>query len=185
VPEQGLAVLAAHPHPGLAGGVEHRAGQEVGDVGVELAPLGGEDVDEVDPLGLGLQQRGRRRDEVHMGVGRHPARAAQVEGPLQLEDQLRPVGGDLHAAADRAVLEALDDLGVHRVQLFSAGRLGEPGQGEMRAPTGHKVDLTWLACGMDSSVQCPVARLRPAKDQRHAWGEQRGPERHPPPIGGL
>ena len=80
-----------------------RRAVEVADVGEHLAPLAGQQVDHVHALGLALEQRRLRAEEVDMGVGRHPAALAPAEHPLQLERQRLGLGVDVTARRSGAI----------------------------------------------------------------------------------
>ena len=79
VPQKMLAVLGAHPHGGFAVFRCERALPEVADVGEQVAPLCGQQVDVVQPFGLAFEHGRRWRKKMHVHVGRHPTFRAQIE----------------------------------------------------------------------------------------------------------
>ena len=100
VPEHLHPVLGADPHQELAVAAEVARAEggapvEVADVAEHLAPLAGQQVDDVDPLRLSLQQRHLRAEEVDVGIGGDPAALAPRQRPLQLEGELLRLRRDL------------------------------------------------------------------------------------------
>ena len=115
VPEHLHPVLGADPHQELAvaaevARAEGGAAVEVADVAEHLAPLAGQQVDDVDPLRRSLQQGDLRAEEVDVGVGGDPAALAPGQRPLQLEGELLRLRRDLDGRADRGDLVAAADL---------------------------------------------------------------------------
>ena len=93
VPQHVLAVLGADAHQVLAvaAGLARAPGGlavEVADVGHQLAPLAGQQVDHVDALGRAFQQGRHGREEVHVRVGGDPALLAPGQHLLDLDDDL-------------------------------------------------------------------------------------------------
>ena len=107
VTEQVLAVFGADLDHGLAILGNQRPIGEITDIGEQIAPLGGEQAHQIHSFGLALEHRRRRREKMHVRVGRHPALGAQVHVPLNFELQVTLPGLDGELFAHRAVLEAL------------------------------------------------------------------------------
>ena len=110
--EQVLAVLRADPDQRVVAADARQVAGQVAHVGEEIAPLRGQQVDQVDALGLRLQPGGLRRDEVDVRVGRDPALPPPVERALDGQRQLALARLDDQAPAHGPVLEALGDLDV-------------------------------------------------------------------------
>ena len=89
---------------------------EIADVGHQFAPLGGEQVDHVNPFGLAFQQGGYGRKKVDVGIGCDPTPHPPGEHPLQFDDDLLGVGVDLDGLADWLDLESFGDFYVHLSQ---------------------------------------------------------------------
>ena len=98
------------PSPPKSRAPKRGAAVEVADVAEHLAPLAGQQVDDVDPLRRSLQQRHLRAEEVDVGIGGDPAALAPGQRPLQLEGQLVRLRRDLDGGADRGDLVAAADL---------------------------------------------------------------------------
>ena len=79
VAEHVLAVLRPDDHEVTTARILLRAPGQVGDVGELVAQLGREQVDEHDVLGRRLEQGGRGRQEVDVGVRGPPALRPQVD----------------------------------------------------------------------------------------------------------
>ena len=116
-----MPALLVHVDDGLRFGDAVRSAGEVLHVGDQLVPLGGQNVDDVQILRLGLQQRGVGAHEMDVGVARIPALPAQVGPASQLDLQFRDLpllDGEADAAG--LVLDSLEDL--HLVASRSQGQ---------------------------------------------------------------
>ncbi len=100
-----LAVLGPHDDPALPRRIRRGAPGQVGDIRVQVTPLGCQQIDQIDILRRGLQQGGRRGDEVHVAVGRHPAPGRALERSLDREFQPTGRWVDLDRETDRCMLE--------------------------------------------------------------------------------
>ena len=67
-----LPVLAAHHDEMSAARVLERHDRKIGDARVVIAPLGRQQVDDIDALTPSLKERGRWGDEVDVAIGRDP-----------------------------------------------------------------------------------------------------------------
>ena len=65
---------------------------EIAHVGHQLAPLAGQQVDDVHALGRAFQQGRHGREEVHVGVGGDPALLAPGQDLLDLDHDLLRLG---------------------------------------------------------------------------------------------
>ena len=88
VAEHVLPVLGADHDQVAAGRIGDRAPRQVADVGEQVAPLGGQQVHQVDVLGRRLEEGRRWGEEMDMGIGGHPATPVELDRPL--ERQLEP-----------------------------------------------------------------------------------------------
>ena len=91
VPEDVLAVLGPDPDERVVAADRRQLARDVADVRVEVAPLGGEQVDDAEAFRLTLQPGRLGREEVDMGVGGDPALASEVARSLRWIDDR--VGG--------------------------------------------------------------------------------------------
>src|SRR5215212_8415966 len=108
-------VLGTDPHKEFAvapkvAGAERGAPVEVADVAEHLAPLAGQQIDDVNPLRRSLQQGHLWTEEVDVGIGGDPAALAPGRHALQLERELVRLRRDLDGGADRDDLIAAADL---------------------------------------------------------------------------
>ena len=78
------AIFSAHAHQKFAVAAKIACAKggapiKISDVAKHLAPLAGEQIDNIDPFRLPFQQRGRRAEKVDMGIGCHPTLLAPVQ----------------------------------------------------------------------------------------------------------
>ena len=112
VAEHVLAVLGPDDDHPAAGRLRHGAPRQVGHVRVQVAPLRRQEVHKVDVLGGRLEQGGRRREEMDVGVGRHPAAGMEVDRPVERVLEAACPRLDLDPLADGCAVEPAHDLDV-------------------------------------------------------------------------
>ena len=141
VPQHVLTVLRSHAHQvfaiatGLRGAPRGPA-IEIADVGHQLAPLAGQQVDDIHALCGPLQQGRSGRKKMHVRVGRDPALLAPGQHLFNFDGDLPRVGGHVEYLAYRPDLKTFGDFDVHLAQRQIDGRL--PGN------VGAEVRADWL-----------------------------------------
>ena len=70
---------------------------KIADIGEQVAPLRGKQVDQIQPLRLTFQHRRRWRKEVHVGVSRHPTLGPKVHEPGDFQGQFALAKLDVQA----------------------------------------------------------------------------------------
>ena len=168
-----LAVLRPDHDDPPARWIGHRAPRQVGHVRVQVAPLGGQQIDDIDVLGGGLQEGRRRREEVDVRVGGDPAPGVEVDRPVERQtSSVARRGLHLEPCPRRGPVEPADDLDVDRAgrQLDGepAGDIGIGGGPEDEVAAGvleeRRVDLVAMA---DRRQVAPVGggEADPARDR--------------------
>jgi hypothetical protein len=172
VAELVLAVLGPDHDDPPARGIGHRAPGQVGHVRVQVAPLRGQQIDDVDVLGGGLKEGRRRGEEMHVRIGGDPSPAMQVDRPVQGELDVAGRGVHVEPRPRRGPVEPADDLDIHpaRRQLDGepAGHVCIRRRPEDEVAAGvleeRRVDLVAMA---DRRQVAPVGRgeADPARDR--------------------
>ena len=83
---------------------------EVLDVGEEAAPLGLQEVDDVEVLGLGFEVAALRGEEVYVGVAGVPAALVHVYPAPEAQFEVALAGGDVYLGAEGVVFVAARDI---------------------------------------------------------------------------
>ena len=171
VAELVLAVLGPDHDDPPARRIGHRAPRQVGHVRVQVAPLGGQQIDDVDVLGGRLQEGRRRGEEVDVRVGGDPSPGVQVDRPVERELDVAGRGVHLEPRSGRGPVEPADDLDIDpaRRQLDGepAGHVGIRRRPEDEVAAGvleeRRVDLVAMA---DRRQVAPVGgrEADPARD---------------------
>jgi hypothetical protein len=129
VPQGSVAALFAEEHDVITRRKPARCAGEVLDVGDQLAPLGGEDVEDVEILGLRFEESRVGIQEVGVGVPRVPSLLTNVGPPLEPDLQIGGLAlGHLEPKGLGHVLDTAEYLHLVR----SVGQ----GQGEIRLDIG-------------------------------------------------
>ena len=108
-----LAVFLGGVDDAVAGAGDARLAGEVLGVGEEAAPLGLEQVDDVQVLALRLGVGALRAQEVNVGVAAVPALPVHVGPALEAQGKLALAGLDVHPSAQGLVFEAPRNVDQH------------------------------------------------------------------------